>query len=58
MCCAQCTPSVIFQPFQYLPVSIFNLQTWLEHPCIFVWDCNYAGSIVDNYQQAMETHEA
>eukprot|EP00039_Didymoeca_costata_P008263 m.109666 g.109666 ORF g.109666 m.109666 type:complete len:1325 (+) comp14009_c0_seq1:230-4204(+) len=31
---------------QYLPFSVYELQTWMGSPSIFVYDCNGAGSIV------------
>lgn len=35
---------------QYIPVSLYDLQTWLGAPCIYVYDCNSAGNIVANFQ--------
>ncbi|CCE65564.1 hypothetical protein TPHA_0L02130 [Tetrapisispora phaffii CBS 4417] len=35
---------------QYIPVSLYDLQTWLGAPCIFVYDCNCAENIVSNFQ--------
>ncbi|KAI8915600.1 raptor N-terminal caspase like domain-containing protein [Gorgonomyces haynaldii] len=31
---------------QYIPVSIYDLQTWLGSPCIYVYDCSCAGNIL------------
>lgn len=39
---------------QYIPVSLYDLQTWLGAPCIFVWDCNSAGNIVSNFQKFVQ----
>ncbi|CCF56457.1 hypothetical protein KAFR_0B01580 [Kazachstania africana CBS 2517] len=36
---------------QYIPVSLYDLQTWLGAPCIFVYDCNNAGNIVTNFKK-------
>ncbi|KAL6946811.1 hypothetical protein ACO0QE_001660 [Hanseniaspora vineae] len=36
---------------QYIPVSLYDLQTWLGAPCVYVWDCNQAGSIIHNFQK-------
>ncbi|SSD61518.1 related to Target of rapamycin complex 1 subunit KOG1 [Saccharomycodes ludwigii] len=36
---------------QYIPVSLYDLQTWLGAPAIYVWDCNQAGNIVENFQK-------
>ena len=30
---------------QYIPLSIYNLQTWMGSPSIYVWDCNNAGRV-------------
>lgn len=34
---------------QYIPISIFDLQSWLGSPCIFVYDCSNAGNIVNAF---------
>lgn len=39
---------------QYIPVSLYDLQTWLGAPCIFVYDCHAAGFIVSNYLRFVE----
>ncbi|AAS52251.2 ADR331Cp [Eremothecium gossypii ATCC 10895] len=39
---------------QYIPVSLYDLQTWLGAPCIYVWDCNSAGNIVSNFQKFVQ----
>eukprot|EP00842_Homolaphlyctis_polyrhiza_P000215 jgi/Hompol1/1194/HPOL_002662-RA len=31
---------------QYIPVSVYDIQTWLGSPCIFVYDCSNAGNIL------------
>ncbi|KAK3372029.1 raptor N-terminal caspase like domain-containing protein [Podospora didyma] len=42
---------------QYIPVSLFDLQQWLQAPTIFVWDCSEAGNILNNYHRLVEKHE-
>ncbi|CEJ92130.1 Putative Meiotic regulator-interacting [[Torrubiella] hemipterigena] len=42
---------------QYIPVSISELQQWLQAPTIFVWDCSEAGNILTNYHRFVEKHE-
>ena len=32
---------------QYIPVSAYDLQTWLGTPCILVLDCSNAGRIIE-----------
>lgn len=39
---------------QYIPISLYDLQTWLGAPCIFVYDCNSAGNIVKNFDKFVE----
>lgn len=35
---------------QYLPASIYDIQTWVGSPSIFVYDCSGAGVIVDCFK--------
>ncbi|KAH7358224.1 WD repeat domain-containing protein mip1 [Plectosphaerella cucumerina] len=42
---------------QYIPVSLYDLQHWLQAPTIFVWDCSEAGNILNNYHRFVEKHE-
>ncbi|KAL2269067.1 hypothetical protein VTJ83DRAFT_3913 [Remersonia thermophila] len=42
---------------QYIPVSLYDLQQWLQAPTIFVWDCSEAGNILKNYGKFVEKHE-
>ena len=35
---------------QYIPLSIFDLQQWMQAPALYVWDCNNAGLIVEKYE--------
>ncbi|KAI6778211.1 WD repeat-containing protein-like protein [Emericellopsis cladophorae] len=42
---------------QYIPVSLFDLQHWLQAPTIFVWDCSEAGNILNNYHRFIDKHE-
>jgi regulator-associated protein of mTOR len=36
---------------QYIPVSLYDLQTWLGSPVVFFWDCSAAGNLVQNLQK-------
>lgn len=36
---------------QYIPISLYDLQTWLGAPVIFVYDCSSAGNIVHNFKK-------
>ncbi|RCI17456.1 hypothetical protein L249_2932, partial [Ophiocordyceps polyrhachis-furcata BCC 54312] len=42
---------------QYIPVSLYDLQHWLQAPTIFVWDCSEAGNILTNYHRFVEKHD-
>src|SRR3569833_2001812 len=43
---------------QYIPVSLYDLQHWLQAPTIFVWDNTETGNILINYHRFVEKHEA
>ncbi|XP_058531468.1 regulatory-associated protein of mTOR isoform X2 [Ochotona princeps] len=36
---------------QYIPLSVYDLQTWMGSPSIFVYDCSNAGLIVKSFKQ-------
>ncbi|XP_070581195.1 regulatory-associated protein of mTOR-like isoform X2 [Ptychodera flava] len=36
---------------QYIPLSIYDLQTWMGSPSIFVYDCSNAGIILESFKQ-------
>ena len=42
---------------QYIPLSIYDLQTWMGSPSIFVYDCSGAGHIVNAFHQFGERRE-
>ena len=42
---------------QYIPVSLFDLQSWLAGPSLFVYDVSHAGNIVHNFPIFAEKHE-
>lgn len=42
---------------QYIPISLYDLQTWLQAPTFFVWDCSDAGNILNNFHRFVEKHE-
>ena len=35
---------------QYIPLSVYDLETWLGTPSIFVFDCSNAGVLVSHHQ--------
>ena len=39
---------------QYIPVSIYDLQSWLGAPCIYLFDCHSAGHIINNFKRFIE----
>jgi regulator-associated protein of mTOR len=42
---------------QYIPVSLYDLQSWLQAPTFFVWDCSDSGNILNNFHRFVERHE-
>ena len=42
---------------QYIPMSIFDLQTWLGTPCICVFDCSAAGLIINSFRSFAEQRQ-
>jgi len=42
---------------QYIPISLYDLQTWLAAPTFFVWDCSDAGNILSNFHRFVKKHE-
>uniref|UniRef100_A0A8D8PEE5 Regulatory-associated protein of mTOR n=1 Tax=Culex pipiens TaxID=7175 RepID=A0A8D8PEE5_CULPI len=42
---------------QYIPLSIYDLQTWMGAPSIYVYDCSNAGIIVNSFNTFAEQHE-
>uniref|UniRef100_A0A5F9D3M8 Raptor N-terminal CASPase-like domain-containing protein n=1 Tax=Oryctolagus cuniculus TaxID=9986 RepID=A0A5F9D3M8_RABIT len=36
---------------QYIPLSVYDLQTWMGSPSIFVYDCSNAGLVVKSFKQ-------
>ncbi|XP_054282022.1 regulatory-associated protein of mTOR-like isoform X2 [Macrosteles quadrilineatus] len=42
---------------QYIPLSVYDLQTWMGAPSIYVYDCSNAGVIVDLFRQLADQHE-
>lgn len=48
----------VFQTYtQYIPLSVYDLQTWMGAPSIYVYDCSNAGIIVDTFKGFAEQHE-
>ncbi|XP_061517571.1 regulatory-associated protein of mTOR [Anopheles gambiae] len=42
---------------QYIPLSIYDLQTWMGAPSIYVYDCSNAGIIVNSFHTFADQHE-
>ncbi|XP_033630484.1 regulatory-associated protein of mTOR-like isoform X1 [Asterias rubens] len=36
---------------QYIPLSVYDLQSWMGSPSIFVYDCSNAGLILESFEQ-------
>eukprot|EP00036_Acanthoecidae_sp_10tr_P014870 CAMPEP_0206296148 /NCGR_PEP_ID=MMETSP0106_2-20121207/5523_1 /ASSEMBLY_ACC=CAM_ASM_000206 /TAXON_ID=81532 /ORGANISM="Acanthoeca-like sp., Strain 10tr" /LENGTH=1396 /DNA_ID=CAMNT_0053726805 /DNA_START=135 /DNA_END=4325 /DNA_ORIENTATION=- len=47
---------------QYLPLSVYDLQSWLQSPSVYVYDCNGAGVVIENFlnfvEQRRKEHDA
>lgn len=43
---------------QYIPISLFDLQSWLAAPGLFVYDCSAAGGIITTFMSCAKKHEA
>lgn len=42
---------------QYIPLSLYEVQTWMGTPSIYVWDCSNAGLVVQSFLQFEEDRE-
>lgn len=42
---------------QYIPLSVYDLQSWMGAPSIYVYDCSNAGIIVDSFKMFAQQHE-
>lgn len=42
---------------QYIPLSMYDLQTWMGAPSLYVYDCSNAGIIVDSFKLFADQHE-
>lgn len=36
---------------QYIPLSIYDLQSWIGNPAIYIFDCSIAGQILSSFKQ-------
>ncbi|KAL5114241.1 Target of rapamycin complex 1 subunit kog1 [Pleosporales sp. CAS-2024a] len=43
---------------QYIPLSLYDLQTWIGAPSLFVYDCSDAGLIITNFIKFAEKHQS
>ena len=41
---------------QYIPLSAYDLQSWLGTPCLLVLDCSNAGRIIESLGRMMEAN--
>ncbi|KAF2203138.1 hypothetical protein GQ43DRAFT_282389 [Delitschia confertaspora ATCC 74209] len=42
---------------QYIPLSLYDLQSWIGAPSLFVYDCSEAGLIISNFNKFAEKHQ-
>ncbi|KAF2476312.1 WD repeat-containing protein-like protein mip1 [Lindgomyces ingoldianus] len=43
---------------QYIPLSLYDLQSWIGAPSLFVYDCSDAGLIISNFNKFAEKHQS
>ncbi|KAF2703927.1 WD repeat-containing protein-like protein mip1 [Pleomassaria siparia CBS 279.74] len=43
---------------QYIPLSLYDLQSWIGAPSLFVYDCSDAGLIITNFNKFAEKHQS
>lgn len=43
---------------QYIPLSLYDLQSWIGAPSLFVYDCSDAGLIISNFNRFAEKHQS
>lgn len=49
----------IYQSYtQYIPLSVYDLQTWMGSPSIYVYDCSNAGIIIELFRQFSQQRES
>uniref|UniRef100_A0A183C0Q3 Raptor_N domain-containing protein n=1 Tax=Globodera pallida TaxID=36090 RepID=A0A183C0Q3_GLOPA len=41
---------------QYIPLSLYDLQSWMGTPSVYLWDCNSAGTIVNMFMRFADDH--
>ena len=42
---------------QYIPVGIYDLQSWLAGPSLYVYDVSHAGNILHNFDAMIAKHQ-
>ncbi|KIY73326.1 WD40 repeat-like protein [Cylindrobasidium torrendii FP15055 ss-10] len=42
---------------QYIPVGLYEIQTWLGSPGVYIWDCSAAGNLVQNFNIIAERRD-
>lgn len=42
---------------QYIPLSLYELQGWIQSPSIFVFDCSAAALVIHWFTQFAEQRE-
>lgn len=43
---------------QYIPITLYDLQSWLGSPCLYVFDCSAAGNIISNFHRFADQRDA
>ena len=42
---------------QYIPIALYDLQTWLGGPALCIYDCSHAGNVIANFEKYVQKHE-
>ncbi|CAD6191925.1 unnamed protein product [Caenorhabditis auriculariae] len=42
---------------QYIPLSLYDLQSWIEYPAVYVWECSSAETIIQSFLRFAGDHE-
>ncbi|KAJ3161050.1 hypothetical protein HDU86_007669 [Geranomyces michiganensis] len=43
---------------QYIPITIYDVQTWIGSPCVYVYDCSNAGNILHAFNRFAAQRDA
>uniref|UniRef100_A0A915CZ32 Raptor N-terminal CASPase-like domain-containing protein n=1 Tax=Ditylenchus dipsaci TaxID=166011 RepID=A0A915CZ32_9BILA len=41
---------------KYIPLSLYDLQSWMGMPSVYLWDCSSAGTVVNMFMRFADDH--